>query len=363
MVRLSKAALYRLGGPWLVRLLSRLLTPPSIRILYAHRVRPDGPDADGALTVSAFEERVRHLSRRYRVVSMGDATSQLARGAIAHRNQVVITFDDGYADNLEACRVLARYGLPATIYVATGPVDSGEPLWFVAVYNAFERAARGQVVLPQGGAVLPLETKSQRQAASAMAVSAMKKMAAADRTRYLHELLAALDVGSSAVLGPEDRMLSWSEISRLASDRLFTIGAHTVTHQVLSAASAEEAELEIEQSTRDLARRGGVAPTTFAYPNGRAGDYLPRHKVLLQALRYASACTTESGVNAVDSDLFALRREPFYGNESLAAFALRMAGMNEVLGRLRQALPGVARPTGSAPRAGRDGRAALDGRA
>jgi len=148
-------------------------------------------------------------------------------------------------------------------------------------------------------------------------------------------------------------MLSWPEISELASDRLFTIGAHTVTHQILSAASGEEAAREIEQSTMDLARLGGVAPTTFAYPNGRAGDYLPHHKALLKGLGYASACTTESGVNGVDSDLFALRREPFYGSEPLPAFALRMAGMNEILGRLRQVLPGAARRTASAPGGGR----------
>jgi len=359
---LLATAFYWLGGLWLVRLLNRILTPPAIRILYAHRVHPDGPEAGDLLTVSKFEERVRHLVRRYRVISMADAASQMERGAIARRNQVVVTFDDGFADNLEACRILRQYGVPATIYVATGATDSREPLWFVVVHRAFERTARTHVPLPWGDAVLPLETKGHRRIAAATVIAAMKKMPAEERARCVREVLAALDVDPPSVADPRDRMLYWSEIRDLAAYGLFTFGAHTVTHQILSATSAESAAREIERSTADLLRLGGIRPTTFAYPNGKAGDYLPHHKSLLRGFGYVSACTTEPGMNGAGSDLFALRREPFYEGKPLRAFALRMAGMNEILDRLRRMLPRLARRATPVSRARRGGRATLGGR-
>jgi peptidoglycan/xylan/chitin deacetylase (PgdA/CDA1 family) len=274
----------------------------------------------------------------------------------------VITFDDGFADNLEACGILRKYGVPATIYVATGAVDSGEPLWFVAVYRAFEHATQTEVALPWGGTVLPMTTRAQRDRASASAVAALKKMSAEERARAVRELLSALDTDATSMVDPHDRMLSWSEIRELASDHLFTIGAHTVTHQILSATSAEGAAREIEQSTADLVRLGGVRPTTFAYPNGKAGDYLPHHKALLKAFGYASACITEPGVNGADSDLFALRREPFYGGGPLRTFVLRMAGMNEIRARLRRMLATSARRAAAVSRAHRSRQATLGGR-
>lgn len=337
----AMAVLYRVGGVRVLHLLGRILTPPSIRILYAHRVHAERdchePESEGYLTAARFERRIRYLARRYHVIGMGEAVSQLASGRVTRRDQAVITFDDGYADNLDACRMLKRYGLPATVYVTTGPLDDGRPLWFVAVRRAFEQTRADRVAFPWSAAALPLTTARERHVASAEAVAALKKMPPAARVDCTRDLFAAMGVDCADATCSKDRMLTWPEVGGLANEPLFTVGAHTVAHQILSAAPIEEAAREIEQSTADLQRALGTRPRTFAFPNGKAGDYLPDHASLLRSCGHTSACTTEPGVNCAGADLFALRRESLYGCEPFYIFALRMAGINEVGESLRAA--------------------------
>lgn len=69
-----------------------------------------------------FEEQVAYLVKAgYTSVHMDAVYDYLAHGASIAQKPVVITFDDGYRDNLEkAYPVLKRYGMCATIFLPTG---------------------------------------------------------------------------------------------------------------------------------------------------------------------------------------------------------------------------------------------------
>jgi peptidoglycan/xylan/chitin deacetylase (PgdA/CDA1 family) len=84
-----------------------------------HRV--DRLPAYDQLTVSPerFEEQIAYLAQHCRVISLAQAVTELTTDR-ATRPGVVVTFDDGYRDNLlHALPVLRRYAVPATIFVTT----------------------------------------------------------------------------------------------------------------------------------------------------------------------------------------------------------------------------------------------------
>lgn len=72
----------------------------------------------------SFAEQMRLLDKLgFRGVSVSEGL-QLLHSGKAHRT-VIITFDDGYADNLTyAAPALARYGFSATCYVVSGCIGS-----------------------------------------------------------------------------------------------------------------------------------------------------------------------------------------------------------------------------------------------
>jgi peptidoglycan/xylan/chitin deacetylase (PgdA/CDA1 family) len=63
-------------------------------------------------------------SNGYRVVDAAEVVGQLRRGEPVPPKTVLLTFDDGYADNLYlALPVLQEYGFPATVFFMTAALD------------------------------------------------------------------------------------------------------------------------------------------------------------------------------------------------------------------------------------------------
>jgi peptidoglycan/xylan/chitin deacetylase (PgdA/CDA1 family) len=83
------------------------------------------------------------------------------------------------------------------------------------------------------------------------------------------------------------------------------IGSHTMTHPLLTQISAAQARDEILGSKKKLEDTFGRAVEHFCYPYG---DWNPAVREIVQEAGYQSACTTEFGVNTLDTDRFALKR-------------------------------------------------------
>ena len=69
---------------------------------------------------AAFERHIAYLAANYRVLSLPDAVAGLRTAKSLPANAVTITFDDGYADNLWAARLLAQHGLTGTFFLTAG---------------------------------------------------------------------------------------------------------------------------------------------------------------------------------------------------------------------------------------------------
>ncbi len=90
-------------------------------ILLYHRVDDNYLD-DVTVGVAQFGKQLSEMKRNYDVLDMNQFLS--SRGRRRRRVSVVITFDDGYASAHLAARLLRRQGIPATLFVSTGFVES-----------------------------------------------------------------------------------------------------------------------------------------------------------------------------------------------------------------------------------------------
>jgi peptidoglycan/xylan/chitin deacetylase (PgdA/CDA1 family) len=223
----------------------------SLRVLMYHKVN-DLPENPLTMPVSVFDEQMDQLRQLgYTVVDLGAVLAHYVDGAPLPSQAVLITFDDGYHDNLDnAATVLKKYGYPGVLFVPIGYLDDRQPL--------------------------PHE-----------------------------ERLAAQ--------GILNRTIDWEEMADLERAGI-RIESHGISHRPLADLELDEAAREIALSKLRLEERLQRPVRAFSYVKGSEAHYKAVHLSLVRQAGYDVAFTAVSGANSPSTDPLQLRRyniEPY----------------------------------------------------
>ena len=304
--------------------------PHGVVLIY-HRVATPATDPWGiAVSPENFAAHMAVLSQFGVPRSLGDFADRL-RFAKRPERSIVVTFDDGYADNLGALRILEAHRIPATIFVVSRAVGNPRAFWWDLLTRIFLETPR----LP---AVLRLDAGRQRrtydlgaaahQDAETLARSAGWRadveVSTNERQRtYLAVWEQLLGLPPDEIAAAVARLAEWAEmadatpregdgrpvteaeLARLAASPLIEIGGHTRTHADISRLSPKEASDEIGGGRRDLVEMTGQEVRSFAYPYGRSG---PRTISDLQRAGFTCATWSRFGLATPRNDPLALPR-------------------------------------------------------
>ncbi len=293
---------------------------PAFLVLTYHRVNDEADPFFAAVPTKVFERHMAFIARTYRVMTIEDLAEHVQRGTVPRR-ALAITFDDGYQDNLtHAAPILARHRLPATIFLATGFIGTAEIPWFDRVAMAFKVTGTDAFAAPWGD-VVALTSQSDRLVALDLTLKYLKRLPDEDLRRHVDMLLDALAVANPD--GAKNLMLTWDDVRALAGLG-FSIGAHTVSHPILSRVPPTRAWTEILDSRTMIQSACGYRPRAFAYPNGRPDDYTETVKHFVREAGFTCAVTTRFGVNTRHTSPWELRRGGPWESD-LPTFALKLA--------------------------------------
>lgn len=281
-------------------------TVPIYQILIYHRVNDDYDPFLPALPVAAFRKQMEFLKRNFPVLSL----NELASGSFPENRKkycVAITFDDGYRDNfLCALPVLKDFSLPATIFLTTGCLESGELPWYDQISWAFKLTTQARLSLGHlGGPEACLDGRSERLQAMRRTLAWLRAVKEDDRLRHIPQLLDALRV--PAYLSVPNPMLSWEEVRQMSKQNI-SFGAHTVSHPALAKMRGDRLEAEIMGSKNKIEEKLQIPVRHFAYPFGQPSDVSTEAKQAVQRAGFSTAVTTVWGFNRPGDDLYELKR-------------------------------------------------------
>jgi peptidoglycan/xylan/chitin deacetylase (PgdA/CDA1 family) len=256
------------------------------------------------LPVAEFDRQMQHLVVHYDLMRLDEAVAYLSGEGTVHRRGVVVTFDDGYADNFRyAMPVLLRYNVPATFFIATEYVNDRRLFW----WDQLRYAAHSTTRHDRGR---PLADRLQ---ADAQGMLNWDRRAVDDMCRELN-----VTIPPSLV---DEMVLSWSQIREMYRAG-FAFGSHTHTHPYLPRIRPQCfcAELATSRDLLDSQVPGSFRP--FAFP---MGDHDPAQEELVRAAGYDCAVTINQRPYAGAPCLFRLGRVHETGDFS--KFELHAAGV------------------------------------
>jgi peptidoglycan/xylan/chitin deacetylase (PgdA/CDA1 family) len=123
-----------------------------------------------------------------------------------------------------------------------------------------------------------------------------------------------------------DVFMDWQEIREVAREGI-SIGAHTVSHRLLSNLSDIDLEKEITESKNEIEQRLGKSVISFAYPVGKKKDYhLKKCVPIFNENNLKLAVTTIGGSNIAQSekDRFNLRRMGLSYEDTMGFFKFKI---------------------------------------
>jgi peptidoglycan/xylan/chitin deacetylase (PgdA/CDA1 family) len=294
-----ESSLVRLAGT----LLSRRGRNASLLVLIFHRVLqerdpllPNEPDA------RQFGALVDLIAGNFNILPLREAADRLRRGALPSR-AICITFDDGYANNCTvALPILAARRVPATVFVAPGFLN-GKRMFNDTILETIRRAPEAIDLTPEGLTPVDFSQGATRLQIWEKLVGKLKYLEPVERLRRVEALAERLGVTL-----PTDLMMTDDQVRTLHRSGI-EIGAHTMTHPILTRVDAETALREMSDSRRRLEEITGAPVRSFAYPNGRPKqDYDHKHVGLAREAGFDLALTTAWGAATIDSDMLQIPR-------------------------------------------------------
>jgi peptidoglycan/xylan/chitin deacetylase (PgdA/CDA1 family) len=184
-----------------------------------------------------FKKMIKWLrSKGFQFISVDELYSILLNRVPPENKSVVITFDDGWNQNLKLLDFINESEIPITIFIPTQPVLEGNFWWEYAKIREQKKLT---------GVYDVNEFKHLNYAEFSDKIALLKKQFILER-----------------------HCITLNELKQLSKSEFITIGSHTVTHPILDLCPYEIQEYELTESRKTLENWLGREVKYFSYPNG-----------------------------------------------------------------------------------------------
>lgn len=268
--RLIRGAL--MAGGWRLPVPSFL--PPHEPVVLTYHGVPVVRDAHG-MCRDVFERHMAFLTGHFDVIAAPRAGE---RPPATQRQTVVLTFDDGFRNHIEqVVPILRRHRAPAMFFVPSRHAAPGKYLWF-SYLRALERYFPGNGFMFRG-TFMDMSPGNRRRTVAALESELLdlKPHPAAMYEVIDRELPRLEDFVDRRQIDDEYSGMTTEQIEELAADPLFTVGAHTVDHPLLTRCEPAEQRRQIAANKEWVERVTKQPCHAIAYPGSQYDDAIVEH--------------------------------------------------------------------------------------
>jgi peptidoglycan/xylan/chitin deacetylase (PgdA/CDA1 family) len=319
-----------------------------LAVLTYHGIRPreyrsvDASFDGNLITDENFRKQLQLLKARYYVISPEDVLAWCETRAEFPPRAILLTCDDGLLNNLTDMLPMLQEEELRCLFFVTGASARQEKstLWYEELFLILFHTPPGRFEISCDGVKIAtdLGTQDQRRTFWWDTVKQLSKLEAESRKSFLRTARDKYPLNRSAEFAAGDsaarrfHLLNCEQLRQLASAGM-TIGAHTMSHPMLSQLPVESARAEIAESKVMLESLLGKPVWALAYPFGDAQSVTPQVVKLAEETGYAAAFLNYGGGLGTNSSRYAIPRIHVTAEMGLSEFEAHIAGFHAVLQR------------------------------
>lgn len=299
-----KLYLYRKKESWKRKL--HRFSSGSCTVLLYHRVFDAKFDPQG-LSVSPknFEDQLLHLKKSHVFLSVDQFYKILNSGSAFPKKSLLITFDDGYADNYHnALPILQKLKLQALFFIATKNLNNHELFWWDELDLCFKKIHQNKID------VMELKKKHQltdiEQLYEFYLINCKTASSLSIRESYMDEIRNVVSLDEE--LKGNYKFMNNDELVKLSQSDYAVIGGHTINHLSLGHLTHIDQKNEIEGSLKYLELLLNRKIEYFAFPYGEKHNYNETTIELCKQLNLKLAAANYCDYVTRKSDLYSFPR-------------------------------------------------------
>lgn len=320
----------------------RRTSAPGLAIVTYHGVLPRGYEPidvafDGNLvSVETLRRQLRQLRTTFKVISPQQALAWRRGKFDLPPRALLVTCDDGLLNTLtDMLPVLQQEEVPCLFFVTGASArETRSVLWYEELFVLLLKAPSGEFDLTSNGITLRAQLRSLdgRRTAWWRAVKRLSQLDEQSRRAFVCDVSKKVGIELNRNWADHDSpagrrfgLLTLSELCSLATSGM-TIGAHTMSHPMLSQMAPELARAEIANCRAVLESALQKEVWAFAYPFGDAASVTAEVLNMPREAAYSAAFLNFGGGLGVSLPPWALPRVHVTSGMSLSELEAHLSG-------------------------------------
>jgi peptidoglycan/xylan/chitin deacetylase (PgdA/CDA1 family) len=247
----------------------------------------------------------------YEFLSLVQLAESMLENRRLPRKVVCFTIDDGFSDQYAVAGPLfAGYDAPLTVFLITGFLDGLIWPWDDQISYVYSNTQRQgfDVELPSGRVYSArfFDARSRKESRNELR-EWLKQDVQTQLYEWLPEIYTAAEVDIPSRVPEIYKPMTWADAVALRKAG-HVLGAHTITHRILSRLSDGDRRAEVVGSVGRLREALGDGAVVFAYPTGRLRDFTAREYDALRMSDVLASVSTEGRVALHGDSIYALPR-------------------------------------------------------
>lgn len=276
------------GIPYIYRVLN---TSPKVVFWHGVDLVHDKSVDGECVNNDVFENQIIYLKKHFNIIPI----DKLKMIDSLTKRDMVITFDDGFKNNLEiAAPILERHKIPFTVFICSNNVSTGSLFPTSISRLIILKSNANNIQIPSLQINKILTTKAERETLSKQVEFRLKTIPIDQVRKAVDELINNISIKEFQSLKEKYTSLlpmNWDEVKKMSNIEGCTIGSHCLDHICLHENQEDEEIIyQLRESKKVIENKIGKPCNFLAFPNG---DYTEFVRKAVSEIGYSMAFTTE----------------------------------------------------------------------